>query len=108
VVELRLWRYYAQTKRNCHRPWCEDGSNALGLGILTPHTMVGAKAAPRHGCGKKRKKIIRKQVLILYVLFGYLPIFGSITLFRREETVFFYLQATPRPCTSKQEKVLLD
>ena len=26
---------------------------ALGLGVLTPHTRVGAKAAPRHGCGKK-------------------------------------------------------
>jgi hypothetical protein len=55
VVELGLWCDYAQTKRNHHRPWCEDGAYALGLGILTPHTMVGAKAAPRHGCGEKRK-----------------------------------------------------
>jgi hypothetical protein len=104
VVELRLWRYYAQTKRNCHRPWCEDGANALGLGILTPHTMVGAKAAPRHGCGKKRKKIIRKQVLILYVLFVYLPIFGSITLFRREETVFFLFASHPETLHIKTGK----
>jgi hypothetical protein len=37
------------------RPWCENGAYALGLGILTPHTMVGAKAAPRHGCGEKQK-----------------------------------------------------
>ena len=50
MVELGLWRYYAQTKRKRHRPWCEDGAYALGLGVLTPHTMVGAKAAPRHGC----------------------------------------------------------
>jgi hypothetical protein len=53
VVELGLWRDYAQTKRNRHHPWCEDGAYALGLGALTPHTMVGAKAALRHGCGKK-------------------------------------------------------
>ena len=59
VVELGLWRDYAQTR---HRPWCEDGAYALGLGLLTPHTMVGAKAAPHHGCGKKRKQFIRKQV----------------------------------------------
>ena len=51
VVELGLWRDYAQTKRNRHRPWCEDGAYALGLGILMPHTIVGAKATPRHGCG---------------------------------------------------------
>jgi hypothetical protein len=32
--------------------------------------------------------------------------FVSITLFRREETAFYFdVQATPRPCTSKQEKV---
>jgi hypothetical protein len=53
VVELGLWRYYAQTKRTRHRPWCEDGAYALGLGVLMPHTMVGAKAAPHHGCGEK-------------------------------------------------------
>jgi hypothetical protein len=53
MVELGLWRYYTQTKRNRHRPWCEDGACALGLGVLTPHTMVGAKTAPRHGCGEK-------------------------------------------------------
>jgi hypothetical protein len=39
--------------------------------------MVGAKAAPHHGCCKKRKLFIRKQVLILYVLFVYLPMFVS-------------------------------
>ena len=55
VVELGLWRDDAQTKRNRHCSWCEDGAYALGLGILTPHTMVGAKAAPRHGCGENRK-----------------------------------------------------
>jgi hypothetical protein len=55
VVELGLWRDYAQTKRKRHRPWCEDGAYALGLGVLTPLIMVGAKAARRHGCGKKRK-----------------------------------------------------
>jgi hypothetical protein len=56
MVELGLWRDYTQeTKRNCHRLWCEDGAYSLGLGILMPHTMVGAKAAPRHGCGEKQK-----------------------------------------------------
>jgi hypothetical protein len=55
LVELGLWRDYAQTKRNHHHPWCEDGAYALGLGALTPHTMVGANAAPHHGCGEKRK-----------------------------------------------------
>jgi hypothetical protein len=39
VVELGLWRDYAQTKRNGHRPWCEDGACALGLGVLMPHTL---------------------------------------------------------------------
>ena len=38
VVELGLWRDGALTKRNRHRPWCEDGAYALGLGVLTPHT----------------------------------------------------------------------
>ena len=33
----------AQTKHNCHCPWCEDGAYALGLGVLMPHTMVGVK-----------------------------------------------------------------
>ena len=28
VLELGLRRYYAQTKRNHHRPWCEDGAYA--------------------------------------------------------------------------------
>jgi len=55
MVELGLWRDYTQTKRNRHRPWCKDGAYALGLGILMPHNMVDAKAAPRHGCGKKQK-----------------------------------------------------
>jgi hypothetical protein len=55
MVELGLWHDYAQTKPNCHRPWCEDGAYAHGLGILAPHTLVGAKAAPHHGCGEKRK-----------------------------------------------------
>ncbi len=30
-------------------PWCGDDVYALGWGILTPQTMVGAKAAHRHG-----------------------------------------------------------
>jgi len=56
VVELGLWHDDAQTKRNRHRPWCEDdGAYALGLGVLTHHAMLGAKAARRHGYGKKRK-----------------------------------------------------
>ena len=46
---------------------------------------------------KNEKKIIRKQVLILYVLFVYLPMFVSITLFRREETVFFFDVQATRP-----------
>ena len=62
VVELVLWRDYAQTKRSRHCPWCEDGAHALGLGVLTPHAMVGAKAARRHGCGDKQKYFIPKQV----------------------------------------------
>ena len=41
MVELGLWGHYAQTKRKRHRPWCEDGAYALGLGVITPHTMVG-------------------------------------------------------------------
>ena len=48
MVELGLWRDYAQPKRNRHRPWCGDGAYALGLGVLKPHTMVGAKAAQHH------------------------------------------------------------
>ena len=55
MVELGLWRDYTQIKPNRHHPWCEDGAYALGLGTLTPHTMVGAKAAPHHGCGEKKK-----------------------------------------------------
>jgi hypothetical protein len=47
VVELGLWRDDAQTKRNRHRPWCEDdGAYALGLGVLMPkplNAMVAAK-----------------------------------------------------------------
>jgi hypothetical protein len=66
MVELVLWHDYAQTKRNRHRSWCEDGAYALGLGVLTPHTMVGAKAAPRHGCGKKMK--------IIYLQTGFLDL----------------------------------
>jgi len=55
MVELGLWHDYAKTKGNYHHLWCEDGAYALGLGILTAHTMVGSKAAPRHGYGEKRK-----------------------------------------------------
>jgi hypothetical protein len=40
VVELGLWRDYTQTKRKHYHPWCEDGTYALGLGVLAPHTMV--------------------------------------------------------------------
>jgi len=42
VVELGLWRDFAQTKRNRHHPWCENGAYALGLGALTPHGVVQA------------------------------------------------------------------
>ena len=55
MVELGLWHDYTQIKPNRHHPWCEDGAYALGLGTLMPHTMVGAKAAPHHGCGEKKK-----------------------------------------------------
>ena len=27
-----------------HRPWCGDSAYALGLDVLAPQTMVGAKA----------------------------------------------------------------
>ena len=90
MVELGLWRYYAQTKRTRHHPWCEDGAYALGLGVLMPHTMVGAKAAPHHVAAKN--EFIHKQVLILYVLFVYLPVFVStIPFFGRERCVFVFL-----------------
>ena len=46
---LVLWREWYQTKHTHHRPWCGDGVDALGLGILKPHAMVGAKAASCHG-----------------------------------------------------------
>ena len=62
VVELGLWRDDIQTKRNHHHPLCENGAYALGLGVLMQHTMVGAKVARHHGCGKKRQQFIRKQV----------------------------------------------
>jgi hypothetical protein len=61
VVELGLWCYYTQTKRNRHRPWCEDGAYALGLGILTPHTMVGAKAAPCHDAAKNGNNLFASR-----------------------------------------------
>ena len=32
-----------------NRPWCRDNAYALGLGVLVPQGMVGAKAARRHG-----------------------------------------------------------
>ena len=45
MVELGLWCEDAQTKRKHHCPWCGDGTYPLTWGVLTPHTMVGAKAA---------------------------------------------------------------
>ncbi len=41
----QLWSDDTQPKRSYHHPWCEDGTYALGLGVLTQHTMLGAKAA---------------------------------------------------------------
>ena len=38
-----------KTKRTHHRPWCGDDDYVLGLGVIKPQAMVGAKAARRHG-----------------------------------------------------------
>jgi hypothetical protein len=50
-----LWCKDAQTKRTRHCPQCGGDVYALTWGILTAQTMVGAKAAPHHGCGEKSK-----------------------------------------------------
>ncbi len=55
VLQLGLWREDAQTKRTRLCPWCGDDAYVLGWGILTPKAMVGAKAAPHHGCGETRE-----------------------------------------------------
>ena len=78
-------------------------------------TWFGRTHATYHGRGQSRStpwlrrktKIIYSQTGLNLVATFCLPtLFVSITLFRREETVFFFnVQATPRPCTSKQEKV---
>jgi hypothetical protein len=39
------------TKHTHHHPWSGGGVDALALGILMPHAMVGAKAAWCHGHG---------------------------------------------------------
>jgi hypothetical protein len=52
VLQLGLWREDTQTKCTCLCPWCGDDAYALGWGVLTPQAMVGAKAAPHHGCGE--------------------------------------------------------
>jgi hypothetical protein len=63
VLQLGLWCKDTQTKRTHLCPWYGDDTYALGWGVLTTQAMVGAKAAPRHGCGKKRKKHLRKRLL---------------------------------------------
>jgi hypothetical protein len=57
VLQLGLWYEDAQTKRTHLCPWCGDDAYVLGWGVLTTQAMVGAKAAPRHGSGKKQKKL---------------------------------------------------
>jgi hypothetical protein len=69
VLQLGLWYEDAQTKRTCLRPWCGDDAYALSWGILTTQAMVGAKATPRHGSGKKQKKFLRNRLLFFLVQF---------------------------------------
>ncbi len=63
MLKLRLWCKDAQTKCMRLRPWCGDDAYVLGWGVLTTQAMVGAKAAPRHGCGEKQKKLLHKRLL---------------------------------------------
>jgi hypothetical protein len=52
MLQLRLWCKDAQTKRTRLHPWCGDDTFALGWGVFTTQAMVGAKAAPHHGCSE--------------------------------------------------------
>ncbi len=63
MLQLGLWYKDAQTKCTHIRPWCGDDAYALGWGVLTTQAMVGAKAALRHGSGKKQKKSLRNRLL---------------------------------------------
>jgi hypothetical protein len=63
MLQLGLWCKDTQTKHKHLRPWCGDDAYALGWGVLTTQAMVGAKAAPHHGCGKKRKKFLHKWLV---------------------------------------------
>ena len=48
-ILLMLCQDSGQTYCTHHFPWCGDGAYVLGLDVLAPHTMVGAKAAGHHG-----------------------------------------------------------
>ncbi len=61
VVELGLWRDFAQTKRNRHHPWCENGAYALGLGALTPHGVVQANVG---------QKFLNSNILRIFTVIG--------------------------------------
>jgi len=66
VVDLGLWRDYAQTKHNRHRPRCGDGAYSLGLGVLTPHTMVGGQS--------RSTPWLRRKTKIIYSRTGFLDL----------------------------------
>ncbi len=55
MLQLGLWRKDAQTKCMRHCPQCGSDVYVLTWGIVMAQTMVGAKAAPQHGCGEKQK-----------------------------------------------------
>ncbi len=55
MLDLGLWGKDAQTKCVHHCPQCGGDVYVLGLGVLMPQAMVGAKAAQRHGRGNKPK-----------------------------------------------------
>jgi hypothetical protein len=61
VVDLGLWGENVQTKHMRHRPQCGGDVYVLGLGVLTPQAMVGAKAAQRHCCGDERQKFLHER-----------------------------------------------
>jgi hypothetical protein len=68
MVELGLWREDTQTKCTHHPPRCGGDNDALTWGILMPQVMVGAKAAPCHGCcGKKQKRVFAQEAAFFLV-----------------------------------------
>jgi hypothetical protein len=69
VLQLGLWCKDNQTKRMRLCPWCGDDAYALGWGVLTTQAMVGAKAALRHGCGEKQKKVFAQEAAFFPVQF---------------------------------------